>query len=229
MPAWPCVGLVGAQVVLVQAGEFRSVRSPCGAMLVYFVTLYWSGWRGSDIPCIVNVMECVMCGREVSQTVGRGRRRLTCGQRCRKRLSRSAFPSEMVCARRWTRADGKRPVMADGSAASSTNPDTWATFAAVQSGAGDGFGFMLGGGFGCIDVDHCVDGDVLDSRGTAVVAANPAALVELSMSGTGIHVFGRMGEAPGRRRDGVEVYSRARFIRVTGDVWQSGGLVGLVA
>src|SRR5437762_501309 len=47
--------------------------------------------------------------------------------------------------------------------ASSTNPDTWRSFAdaqaAVEDGKADGPGFVLGDGWIGVDIDHCVDAD----------------------------------------------------------------------
>lgn len=77
---------------------------------------------------------------------------------------------------------------------------------------------MLGAGLGCYDLDHCSPEDARD-----VVAAIPERVlfVERSMSGDGVHVFVEAPEAPGWRRTvagvHVERYTRARFIRVTGD------------
>ena len=112
------------------------------------------------------------------------------------------------------RADRKRPIRPDGRPASSTDSSTWSSFAEVQAGAGDGFGVMLGGGLGCYDLDHVTDAEV-----AAFVASVPERVlfVERSVSGTGAHVFVEAPEAPGRRRPGVERYTRARFIRTTGD------------
>ena len=51
--------------------------------------------------------------------------------------------------------------------------------------------------------------------------AGEAFLIERSMSGEGVHIFLPMPEARGRKiRDGevsVEIYSRERYIAVTGD------------
>lgn len=120
----------------------------------------------------------------------------------------------------WVRADGKRPIRCDGSAASSTNRSTWTSYRDVlASSAGDGFGIMLGDGLGCIDLDHCLNGRTLSPEATDAIAAitEPIVWVERSMSGTGLHVFIRADEAPGWKRGSVERYTRARFIRVTGD------------
>ena len=123
----------------------------------------------------------------------------------------------MLNERRWGRAQGKRPIMADGAPASSTNPGTWASFASVQSGAGDGYGFMLGGGIGCYDLDHVSDGEARE-----IIALIPEEIIfiERSVSGEGVHVFCRMPEGRGTRRGHVERYSRGRFIRVTGRVFR---------
>lgn len=104
----------------------------------------------------------------------------------------------------------------EGRAASSTNQSTWSPLRAVlESGAGDGFGFMLGGGIGCIDLDHCLTADGPTDFAAAVLASCHATYVEVSPSGTGLHIFGLLAEGPGRKVPGVEVYSRARFMTVT--------------
>lgn len=72
---------------------------------------------------------------------------------------------------------------------------------------------MLGDGLGCYDLDHVTDG-----AARQIIADIPERVIflERSMSGAGVHVFVEAPEGPGRRRDGVERYTRARFIRVTG-------------
>lgn len=118
---------------------------------------------------------------------------------------------------RWTRRDGKRPITTMGRSASSTNTSTWATLREVlDSRAGDGIGFMLGGGIGCIDLDHCLGGGRLSPLARSVLDALPATYVEVSPSGTGLHVFGLLPERAGRKVPGAEVYARARFMTVTG-------------
>lgn len=143
-----------------------------------------------------------------------------CSGACRQRAyraRRSGVPERMRETRRWVRADGKRPIRPDGRWASSTKSFTWSSFAAVQSGAGDGFGVMLGGGLACWDLDDCfVDGRLAGWAREAVEGVDPI-FVERSVSGRGLHVFVEAPEGPGRKGGGVEFYSRERFIRVTGD------------
>ena len=159
---------------------------------------------------------CVECSQRfpVPRT---GRPKRFCGQTCRKRASRRPkFPSVMTGERRWVRAVGKRPVQVSGAPASSTDPGTWASFLDVQQGAGDGFGIMLGGGLGCYDFDHMSD---LDVRGFVALIPEPVLFAERSVSGEGVHVFVVAPEERGWRRGSVERYTRARFIRVTGVIF----------
>lgn len=137
------------------------------------------------------------------------------------RGNRSPFPSEWryFTFRRWTCADGKRPIRTNGMPASSTDPDTWNTWDAVRgSFTGDGVGVMLGDGLGCYDLDH-----VTDDQARAFIATipEPIVYVERSMSGRGVHVFVAAPESTGWKRTvngvSVERYTRARFIAVTGD------------
>lgn len=173
---------------------------------------------------------CEQCGCDFDAQGARGRSPRFCSNACRQRAyrmrrARAAVPSVpavMRDARRWVRADGKRPIMPCGSSASSTDPATWSRFSDVQAGAGDGFGVMLGGGLGCYDIDHCIVDGMLEGWALQVLDGIPEPVVftEVSMSGTGLHVFVRAGESPGTRRGNVERYTRARFIRVTGNRFQ---------
>ncbi|WP_414121182.1 bifunctional DNA primase/polymerase [Corynebacterium nuruki] len=170
-------------------------------------------------------MECEQCGAVL---VGGSSRRRFCTPRCRQRHHRATVgPSERLSEGRWVRCVGKRPVTVSGRPASSTDPSTWSSWPEVQSStAGDGFGVMLGGGLACHDLDHALDGgelkpwarEVLDGIRERVLFA------EVSVSGEGLHLFVEAPEGPGHRRavgdGGHEFYSRARFIRVTGDRWE---------
>ena len=142
--------------------------------------------------------------------------------RARVKAAPAGVPAQMVEADRWVRRFGKRPLTAKGWPASSTNPGTWGSHAEVmESRKGDGYGFMLGGGFGCIDLDGCISADgVLADWARLILDKCPPTYVEVSMSGTGLHIFGLLAEGPGRGQragDGVEVYSRARFMAVSGN------------
>ncbi len=142
-----------------------------------------------------------------------------CSTRCRVAAHRAShLPDAMTAGRRWVRADGKRPIRPSGHPASSTDPRTWSTYAQVRTGAGDGFGVMLGSGLGCYDLDHVTDDR---ARAFAATILEPILFTERSMSGTGVHMFVEAPEGPGWKRtlDGlsVERYTRARFIRMTLD------------
>lgn len=147
--------------------------------------------------------------------------RVYAGRKAKRDAKNVEFPPVLRARQRWVRyASSKVPLTVEGAPASSTNPATWDSFEhASASSIGAGVGFVLGNGVGCIDLDHClVDGSV-EPWARDVLDANPNTYVEVSMSGTGLHVFGWLAEAPGRKfRDGrnVEVYSRGRYIAATG-------------
>lgn len=182
-------------------------------------------------------MTCEECSAPIPVKSGRVPR--FCSGACRQRAYRrrrktpAGFPVRLLEQKRWTRADGKRPITPGGAPASTTDPRTWAAHGDVMSGAGDGFGVMLGGGLGCYDLDSCVaGGKVADWAAREIEAiTDPVVLVELSVSGSGLHIFVDAEEKPGRvvRVSGggtVEKYFRKRFIRVTGDeVSLDGGVV----
>lgn len=145
-----------------------------------------------------------------------------CGTYYRRKLRK--LPPQMTKGARFVRAEGKIPMQITGRRASSTNPATWSSFAEVQaSSVGDGWGVILGGGLGCYDFDDCLDeSGQIESSVREVIEAIPERVlfVERSVSGRGLHVFVEAEEGPGRCRDGIERYTRERFIRVTGDRYQ---------
>lgn len=120
------------------------------------------------------------------------------------------------------------PIQIDGRAASSTNPDTWASFVEVKAASGR-LGFVLGGGVGCIDLDHALVGGVLSAPARRILDAVGPTWVEVSPSGDGLHVWGRLPEAPGRvmtiDEQAVEVYSVGRYMTVTGVRFEDSPLV----
>ncbi|UXZ57079.1 hypothetical protein [Curtobacterium sp. Arg-1] len=151
-----------------------------------------------------------------------------CGSKCRLRAHRRAksageLPAEMKQQHRFVRfTSTKRPITVTGRAASSTNAATWSTHAeAAASAKGEGIGFVLGAGIGCIDLDHCITDGGLAPWAQEVVDANPGTYIEVSRSGHGLHIFGRLDEAAGRNfRDGqraIEFYSTGRYIALTGN------------
>lgn len=126
---------------------------------------------------------------------------------------------------RWVRRSvAKVPLTAFGGVASVTDPRTWTTHEkASRSLVGAGMGFVLGDGIGCIDLDHCIRGGKVAPWAQQIIDTHrkDALLIERSMSGEGVHIFLPMAEGPGEKiRDGernIEVYSRDRYIAVTGD------------
>jgi primase-polymerase (primpol)-like protein len=130
----------------------------------------------------------------------------------------------MTERRRWVRRSAdKIPLTGAGRYASSTKPNTWASFEdCVKSTAGVGLGYVLGDGIGCWDFDHCIiDGKLSGWVREAIKAIPNPLLVEVSQSGEGVHVFVEAPEGPGRViRDGercIEFYSSGRYIAVTGN------------
>lgn len=136
---------------------------------------------------------------------------------------RPKLPVEMTEKARWVRRTStKRPITVTGRPASSTNPDTWASFSVASKAAiGAGLGFVLGEGVGCIDLDHCFTDGKLADWAQEIIDRCPPTFMEVSQSGEGLHIFGLLPEGGGRNmRDGVrnvEFYSAGRYIAVTGN------------
>jgi len=159
-------------------------------------------------------MACSWCSLPLRKRSGA----LTCSVRCRVAKSRVTFPEEMRALPNWLRHKSKAPWAVANYPGSSTNPKTWSSFDyANKSTVGDGLGFTLNGdGIACIDLDHCIVDGMLDERAQLIVDCCRSTFIEVSLSGTGLHVFGRAVVGKGFVRNGVEVYDRGRFIAVTG-------------
>lgn len=158
-----------------------------------------------------------------------------CSSNCRLKAHRAArragqLPTEMTEQDRFVRyTSTKRPITIAGRSASSTNADTWSTFAAASASTkGEGVGYVLGAGIGCIDLDHCLTDGTVAAWAQAVIDANPGTYIEISRSGEGLHIFGHLDEGAGRNvRDGeraIEVYSVGRYIALTGNRFGSAPL-----
>jgi len=108
------------------------------------------------------------------------------------------------------------------------DPTAWTTAdnalrRAALCGDGYGVGFFLTADDGLffLDIDDCLQPNGTWSElATDLLALLPGAAVEVSSSGRGLHVFGRVPEAlpHGSRNDalGLELYTERRFVALTG-------------
>jgi primase-polymerase (primpol)-like protein len=116
-----------------------------------------------------------------------------------------------------------------GIRASSTDLMSWGTFsealAAYEDGTGiyDGIGFVFSSAdpFVGIDLDDCRDPEtgVVAPWAQDIIDKASEGYVEASPSGTGVHIIVEgVVRGGGMRRGPIEMYSRARFFTVTGQV-----------
>lgn len=137
------------------------------------------------------------------------------------------IPDELRMLDQWVCAHAhcKLPMQATRNApASSTNPDTWASFEealwAVEHGYYDYLGFVFNdNGIVGIDLDHAIVNGQLSPL-AAEIYALCGSYAEISKSGTGLHIFVK-GDIPFTGRNnlaGVEMYKTARFFIMTGDM-----------
>ena len=115
----------------------------------------------------------------------------------------------------------------DGRAASVVDPSSWSTFdAAASSKVGDGFGLVLDGdGLACVDLDQAIIDGKLTPWAQHVLDTVGPTYVEVSPSGTGLHVWGThdgyhfwKSADTGRR---IEFYTTRRYLTVTGVRWDA--------
>ncbi len=136
----------------------------------------------------------------------------------------------------------KTPYRADlpHARASSTDPETWGTFeqaeAAYLDGDRTGIGFVLDGtgDLAGVDIDACRDADTgtVDPAALALLDGMGAAYIEVSPSGTGLRAFGYappLDTGCAGTLDGLklELYSKGRYLTLTGQPIKAGPLVPL--
>jgi hypothetical protein len=108
-------------------------------------------------------------------------------------------------------------------------PATWTTLADALICAekyhysGIGFMFTAESGIVGIDIDHCLENGKPNEIAANILAHLPPTYIEISPSGTGLHIFLR-GTLPsgGNRnsKNGVEMYAASRYFTMTGNKYQ---------
>lgn len=138
------------------------------------------------------------------------------------------IPSELKARAQWVNwrleeQAGKVPYSPrSGRRASSTDLTTWATFEEAQERLSnyDGLGFVFSSGdpYAGVDLDSCVDTETGQVAGWALeIARDLAGYIELSPSGTGLHIIVQ-AKLQNRRRGRIEAYSQERYFTITGHV-----------
>ena len=151
------------------------------------------------------------------------------------------IPQELRVLKQWVCANDNSKVPMQANCpypASSTNPDTWASFEdavwAVEHGYYDHIGFVFSdNGIVGIDLDDAVDtlevasfaDGITHIRSASDLASDILRLcdtyAEVSKSGTGLHILLK-GDIPFKGKNnlsGVEMYKTARFFIMTGDMY----------
>jgi hypothetical protein len=138
------------------------------------------------------------------------------------------IPEELRALDQWVVAmeDSKIPFNAQsGDTASSTNPDTWASYEEavhrVDCEEADNIGFVFNdNGYVGIDVDVGFDEEGFISPLAADIIDHCKSYTETSRSGRGFHILLK-GSLPFKGKNnlkGVEIYKAARYFIMTGDV-----------
>ena len=158
----------------------------------------------------------------------------------KEKALRAAVPDEMkarpnwVVVKTWWNAEkgkyNKRPVNCNsdkGEYAESDNPETWTTFdnalKYLKEKGGTTIAYALDGkdNISCIDLDRCYDENGQPSAlAKEVLSKCGKTYVEKSVSGNGLHIFGKTNGMDIRTfsKDGdLEFYQKEHFIAMTGD------------
>lgn len=115
----------------------------------------------------------------------------------------------------------KIPIQAVGKKnAMSTEPKTWTNFKTAIDNKGElGIGFVLplDGSMTMIDLDHCIENDKLSAFAKSIVERFRDTYMELSQSGTGIHIFVKGNVPTAVKTKEIEIYSSKRYCAMTGN------------
>lgn len=158
----------------------------------------------------------------------------------KEKTLRTAVPDEMkkrpnwVVVKTWWNAEkgkyNKRPVNCNsdkGEYAESDNPETWTTFdnalKYLKEKGGTTVAYALDGkdNISCIDLDRCYDENGQQTAlAKEVLSKCGKTYVEKSVSGNGLHIFGKTGGMDIRtfsKEGDLEFYQKEHFIAMTGD------------
>ncbi len=145
-----------------------------------------------------------------------------------RKFSPENIPEELRRRRQWVNRDDRKIPQTPGTkrCADSTDSETWRSFEeAIEDGRGLGFVFTSGDPFTGIDLDKCRDPEtgVVEEWARRIVE-DLDGYVEVSPSGTGLHIIVR-GKLPAghNRRGHVEAYSAERYFTMSGS--GSGGKI----
>ena len=165
-----------------------------------------------------------------------------------ERSLRENVPKEMLEQEKWvavrTRYDREKGKLnkyllncKTGKAAESDNPETWTDFESAckyaRANGGVALAYALDGKdkICCVDIDGCIDNDGnLSALSQAFLSKSGKTFAEYSVSGRGIHIWGKTDGADIRTfsKDGdFEFYQKAHFITMTGNMCRKGGLENL--
>lgn len=117
----------------------------------------------------------------------------------------------------------KMPVSPQGYAINSLDSANWMSYDAAKAMAelsGYRVAFVLteDDPYFLLDIDHCLqpDGETWTKRSIQLVSRFPDAMVEVSQSGKGLHVFGSYDKliphACKNTKENIELYSKSRFV-----------------
>lgn len=163
------------------------------------------------------------CSRSCEAKAYRARRR--------QRADVDPIPIELRVRDRWVRWNERKvPLRTDAKFASVTDPSSWSDYGtAARSQAGVGLGYVLtiADDILCLDLDHVLnEAGELAPWAADLLDTLPRTFIEVSQSGTGLHVWGRGNVKHGRRiampnDTGLEVYGDRRYIAMTGKAWRN--------
>jgi hypothetical protein len=115
----------------------------------------------------------------------------------------------------------KVPFQPNGQHANVMDSSTWTDFnTAINTKGFDGIGFVLthNDPFCFIDLDDTTDPNVLEQQ-RSIYQNFADTYAELSPSGKGLHIICKAVTEQGCKRSGVELYSNARFMTMTGNIY----------
>lgn len=107
--------------------------------------------------------------------------------------------------------------------ASTTNPNSWGSYEKVKANfdklnfSGIGFVFTKELGITFIDLDDCISDGKLNKFAENIISAFDGTFMELSQSGSGVHIFAKGNIDKAIKKDVIELYDNVRYVAFTGD------------